>query len=131
VQILQTQDDAGGVKNRPRLGEDVGVDVHHEVAAGRVLHDEADVRLRLEAGEHVDEEGVAHRVGHLEDPLLGQQGLDLVAGDDVALLQRLDCKVLAGVEVAGKYHLAKVASTQHTAELEVFQAHRIRVDTDL
>ena len=100
MQILQPEDDARGVEDGARLGEDVCVDVHHEVAAGGVLHDEADVRLRLEAREHVDEEGVAHRVGHLEDALLGQEGLDLVPGDDVALLERLDGEVLARVEVA-------------------------------
>jgi hypothetical protein len=47
VKILQPQYDAGRVEDGPGLGEDVGVDVHHQVAAGRVLHHEADVRLGL------------------------------------------------------------------------------------
>lgn len=49
----------------------------------------------LEAGKQIDQEGVSHSVGHLKDALLAQQRLDLVAGDDVALLQSLDRKVLA------------------------------------
>ena len=42
---------------------------------------------------------MARRVGHLEDALLGQQRLDLVARDDVALLQRFDGEILARVAV--------------------------------
>ena len=55
--------------------------------------------LSLEAGEKVDEEGVSHGVGHLEDPLLRQQRLYLVPGDDVPLLKGLDGEVLARVLV--------------------------------
>ena len=47
VQVLQSEDNAGSVEDRPRLGEDVRVDVHHQVAAGGVLHHEAHVRLGL------------------------------------------------------------------------------------
>ena len=47
MQILQSEDDAGGVEDRPGLGEDVCVDVHHQVTAGSVLHHEAHVRLGL------------------------------------------------------------------------------------
>lgn len=105
MQVLQPEDDARRVEDGPRLGEDVSVNVHHEVAAGRVLHDEANVGVRLEASEHVDQEGVAHRISHLEDAFLGQQRLDLVPRNDVAFLERLDRKVLARVLVAGKDHL--------------------------
>jgi hypothetical protein len=55
--------------------------------------------LCLEAGEKVDKEGVSLGVGHLEDAFFGQQRLNLVARDDVALLQRLDGEVLASVAV--------------------------------
>ena len=58
--------------------------------------------LGLEAGEKVNEEGVPHRVGNLEDPLLSKEGLHLVPSDDVALLERLDGEVLAGVLVPRK-----------------------------
>ena len=81
------------------------------------------MRRRLEAGKHVDEERVAHRVGHLEDPLLRQQRLHLVADNDVALLERLDGKVLARVEVLGQNHLSEMASAQHGAELETLDSH--------
>lgn len=47
------------------------MDVHHEVATIGVLHDEADVLGRLEAGEQVDEEGVLAAVDDLEDAFLG------------------------------------------------------------
>ena len=97
VEVLEAEDDAGGVEDGARLGEGVRVDVHHQVPAGRVLHHEAHVRVRLEAGEHVDEERMPHGVGHLEDPLLRQQGLDFVARDDVPLLQRFDGEILACV----------------------------------
>ena len=46
------------------------MDVHHEVAARRVLHDEAHVLAGLEAGEEVDQEGMTDAVHRLEDPLL-------------------------------------------------------------
>lgn len=59
----------------------------------------------LEAREQVDEERVARRVGHLEDALLREQRLDLVARDDVALFQRLDREVLARVAVLRQDHL--------------------------
>ena len=55
------------------LGEDVGVDVHHQVPPGGVLHDEAHVLLGLEARKQVDQEGVAHAVHRLEDTLLTHQ----------------------------------------------------------
>lgn len=72
VQVLQAEDDASGVEDGSGLREDIGVDVHHEVPAGRVLHHEADVTVRLEARKHVDEERVTHGVGHFEDALLRQ-----------------------------------------------------------
>ncbi len=61
--------------------------------------------LSLEAGEEVDEEGMAHGVGHLEDALLCQERLHLVPGDDVSLLQRLDREILPRVLVASQYNL--------------------------
>lgn len=57
----------------PGLGEDVSVDVHHQVSSGSVLHDEAHVLLRLEAGEEVDQERVAHAVHRLKDTFLTHQ----------------------------------------------------------
>lgn len=53
----------------PRLCEDVGVDVHHQVASCCVLHDKAHVLCRLEAGEQVDQEGMVRQVHDLEDAL--------------------------------------------------------------
>ena len=99
------------------------MDVHHEVATGGVFHDEAHVRTGLEAGKHVDKERVPHRIGHLEDSLLGKQGLHLVSGDDVAFLQGLDGEVFPSVQVFGQDDLAEVAATKDGAELEVLQAH--------
>lgn len=46
VQVLQAQNDTGCVEDCPGLGEDVCVDVHHEVAASSVLHHEAHVALQ-------------------------------------------------------------------------------------
>lgn len=57
----------------PGFREDVGVDVHHQVASRCVLHDEADVLRRLEARKQVDQEGMPHAVDRLEDPLLAHQ----------------------------------------------------------
>lgn len=95
VQILQAQHHAGRIEHGARLRKDVGMDVHHEITAGRVLHHEAHVLLGLEARKQIHEERMAHRVGHLENALLAQQRFDLVARNDVALLQRLDGKVFA------------------------------------
>ncbi len=65
--------------------------------------------LSLEAGEEVDEEGMPHGVGHLEDALLRQERLHLVPGDDVALLQRLDREILPRVLVAGQDNLKNLS----------------------
>ena len=125
VEVLEAEDNTGGVEDGPGLGEDVGVDVHHQVAAGRVLHHKADVALQhgchllqclkekkmkdpnlcLEAGEEIDEEGVSHRVCHFKDPLLSQQGLHFISCNDVALFQGFNSKVLASVLVPGQNKL--------------------------
>lgn len=67
--------------------------------------------LYLEASEHVDQEWVSHGVCHLEDAFLGQERLDLVPGDDVALLQGLDGEVLAGVLVLSQNDLEQKNSS--------------------
>lgn len=59
----------------------------------------------LEASKHVDEERMSHRICDLKDAFLGQQRFHLVPGDDVALLQRLNCKVFAGVLVLSQNNL--------------------------
>lgn len=45
VQVLQPEDDTGRVEDGPRFRKHIGVDVHHQVTAGGVLHHEADVLL--------------------------------------------------------------------------------------
>lgn len=65
----------------PRLREHVSVDVHHQVASSRVLHDETNMFRRLKAGEQVDQERVADAVHSLKNPLLthqaeGQEGTE-------------------------------------------------------
>ena len=70
--------------------------------------------LSLEAGEKVDEEGVPHGVGHLKDPLLGQQRLDLVPGNDVPLLEGLDGEVLASVLVPRQRIVKLLLQILHT-----------------
>lgn len=55
--------------------------------------------IGLETGEKIDEERMAGGIGHLEDALLGQKRFDLVAGNDVALFQRFNGKVLASVAI--------------------------------
>lgn len=66
-----------------------------------------DVHLSLKAGEEVDEEGVPHGVGHLEDPLLGQEGLHLVASNDIPFLQGLYGEIFPSVLVACQDNLEK------------------------
>ena len=46
MQILEAKDDASGVKDCARFGEHVGMNVHHEVPATRVLHHETNVALQ-------------------------------------------------------------------------------------
>lgn len=55
------------------LGEDVVVDVDHQVSTGQILHDEAHVVAGLEAAVEVDQEGVSGGVDHLKNPLLAHQ----------------------------------------------------------
>ena len=57
----------------PWFSEDISVDVHHEVTASRVLHDEAHVFRGLETRKQVDQEGVVGDVHRLKDTLLTHQ----------------------------------------------------------
>lgn len=45
VEVLEAEDDASGVEDGTRFRKHVGVDVHHQVTAGRVLHHETNVCL--------------------------------------------------------------------------------------
>ena len=45
VQILKAENDAGGIEDGTRLREHVGVNVHHQIAAGCVFHHETYVSL--------------------------------------------------------------------------------------
>lgn len=58
------------------LGEDIVVDVDHEVAARQILHDEANVVAGLEAAVEVHQKRVSGRVDHLEDPLLAHEAVE-------------------------------------------------------
>lgn len=62
-----------GHSHGPRLGENVSVNMHHQVASRRVLHDKTNVFLRLEARKQVDQEWVADAVDRFENPLLAHQ----------------------------------------------------------
>lgn len=61
-----------------------------------------------------------------KDPLLGQKRLDLVPSDDVALLQRLDGEILAGVFVLRQDHFAEMAAPQNADQSEMVATHRSR-----
>lgn len=63
------------------------------------------------------------RIGHLEDPLLRQQRLDLVPGNDVALFQCLDGEIFAGVSILRQYDLAKMTSSENGQQPEVLETH--------
>lgn len=45
VQILKAENDASGVKDSTWLRENVGVNVHHQIASGRVFHHETNMCL--------------------------------------------------------------------------------------
>ena len=55
------------------LREHISVDVHHQVASGRVLHDKTHMFRCLEARKQVDQEGVANAVDRFKNPLLAHQ----------------------------------------------------------
>lgn len=55
------------------LGEDVFMDLHHEVATRCKLSHEAGVAGGLEAGEEGEQEGVPRAAHSLQDPLLAVQ----------------------------------------------------------
>ena len=97
------------------------MDVHHEIAAASVFHHEAHVLRRLETREEVDEERVARVGDDLEDVPLGEQRVDLVARDDVAILERFDREVLAGALVLAEEHLPEVAAPEHCDLAEVVE----------
>lgn len=52
------------------LLEDIGVNVHHEIATTGVLHHKEDMGLGLEAAAQVDQEWVLHGIDSFKDPLL-------------------------------------------------------------
>ena len=62
MEVLQPEHDARRVEDGPRLAEDVRVNVHHEVAARGVLHDEAHMRVRLEGARDRDRVDVERAV---------------------------------------------------------------------
>ena len=66
VQVLQAEDDAGGVEDGARLRKDVGVDVHHQVTSRRVLHHETHVRLSTAAATRTKRPSVT---SHSRDPM--------------------------------------------------------------
>jgi hypothetical protein len=45
VEILEAKNNASGVEDGAGLGENVGVNVHHQIATCRVFHHETNVRL--------------------------------------------------------------------------------------
>lgn len=45
MEILEAQNDTGSIENCSWLCEDVGVDVHHQVAPRSILHHKADMAL--------------------------------------------------------------------------------------
>lgn len=73
VEELETEDHTGGIEAGALLVKDLLVDVHHEIATVGVLHHEADVLGRLEAGEQVDEERMVAAIDNLEYALLGHK----------------------------------------------------------
>lgn len=118
VQELQAENNTGGIEAGARLIEHLLVDMHHEIAAIRVLHHEANVFGRLKAGEQIDEEGMMTTIDDLEDAFLGHQALDLFAKQYVALLERLNRIILVRRLVLRQDHFAEVTTTEHRYEPE-------------
>jgi hypothetical protein len=46
VKVLKSKHNAGSIEDSARLGEDISVNVHHQVPACRVLHHKAHVALQ-------------------------------------------------------------------------------------
>ena len=126
VQELEAEHHARGIEAGARLAEHLLMDVHHEIAAVGVLHDEAHVLGRLKAREQIDEERMVAAIDDLEYALLGHEALDLLAEQYVALLERLERIVLAVRLALRQYDLAEVAATQHADEAE-----RVKADARL
>lgn len=53
--------------------KDVGVNVHHQVPAGGVLHHKANVLRRLETGKEVHQKGVPHTIHSLKNSFFTHQ----------------------------------------------------------
>ena len=64
-----------------------------------------------------------HRVSNFKYSLLGQQGLHLVPGDDVALLESFDSKILAGIFISGQDDFPEVAPAENGHEVEAVESH--------
>lgn len=101
VKILEADDDLGDVAPSPLLRELAEVlDESRAIPAVEVLHDEVEVVLALERVVELDDEvrfGLRH-----EDHPLGLDVRDLVLGDHVRLLERLDGVVIAGSDLLGE-----------------------------
>lgn len=74
-----------------------------------------------------------HCVGDFEDSLLTQQRFDFISGDDVALLQRFNGEILAGVAVLRQDDLPEVSAAENAKQSEAVEvhSHRLRVTSRL
>ncbi len=102
VQVLHRQD--GLRKVQPGQVEGKGADVLEEggtVAALDVLHDHAEVLLRLEAAQHAHHKGI---VGEAHDVPLGKDLLHLVAHHQVVLVDLLHSEALPRLNVPHQVH---------------------------
>lgn len=98
----------------PRLGEYIGMDVHHKVSARCVLHDKAHMLRCLEASEEVHQERVLRGVHYLKDPLFTHQ-TDKVKETEVTRAVRMVCRKRLQYGVHRNYFIVQF----HTTPAEV------------
>ena len=64
-----------------------------------------------------------HRIGNFKYPLLGQQRLHFIAGNNVAFFESFDSEVFAGIFVPGKDDLSEVTAAEDRHKVEALQSH--------
>ena len=123
VEILQGQAYFGGVELGSLQAELSPLDVQHEIATRDVFHDKVDASLGLETGVEIQEKRMSLLVGDEKYALLRLGRLHFIILNDELFLQHLDGVQLLGRLRLGEHHLAKVAFTKHSQEVEVVQAN--------
>ena len=121
VQKCKAKQHTSRVEAGALLGENVIVNVPHQIAAHCVFHDEKNVFRRLKARRQIDEKWMLMRGRNFEDALLNHERFDLFAHENVAFFEHFERVILAILSMLSHYNL-KYAREYAFKRKEMFNA---------